>query len=75
MDKERSMLSGAGVAQEFWVEVVKTARYLVNIFPSSVLVNMTPNEVWSGNKPLVTHIKVFGCDAFVKEEQARHEGN
>jgi hypothetical protein len=33
--------------------------------PSSTLVDMTPHEVWSGKNPLVAHLKVFGCDAFV----------
>jgi hypothetical protein len=65
MDKARSMLSGAGLAQEFWAEAIKTARYLVNMYPLSTLVNMTPNEVWFGKNPLMTHLKVFGCDAFV----------
>jgi hypothetical protein len=35
------------------------------MFPSSVLVNTTPHEVWSGKNPLVSHLKVFGCDGFV----------
>jgi hypothetical protein len=65
MDKERSMLNGAKLAQEFWEEVVETARYLVNMSPSSTIVEMTPNEVWYGKKPLVAHLKVFVCDAFV----------
>ena len=26
---------------------------------------MNPNEVWSGKKPSVSHIKVFGFDSFV----------
>jgi hypothetical protein len=26
---------------------------------------MNPHEVWSGKKPLVSHIKLFGYDAFV----------
>jgi hypothetical protein len=74
MDKARSMLSGVGLAQEFWVEAVDTARYLVNMSPSSVLVDMTPHEVWSGKKPSVSHLKVFGCDAFVhvpKEKRSK----
>ena len=37
MLKERSMLSGSGLGQEFWAEVVKTPCYLVNISPSSTL--------------------------------------
>ena len=47
------------------MEVVDTTRYLVNMSPSSTLVDMTPHEVWSGKNPLVAHLKVFGCDAFV----------
>ena len=65
MDKSRSMLSGVGIAQEFWLEAVETTRYLVNMSPSSALVGMTPNEAWSGKNPSVAHLKVFGCDAFV----------
>jgi len=32
--------------------------------PSLTLFNMSAHEVWSGNNPLVTHLKVFGYDAF-----------
>jgi hypothetical protein len=71
MGKERSMLSGVGFAQEFWAEAVDTARYLVNMSPSSALVDTIPNDVWSGKKPLVAHLKVFGCDAFVHVPKER----
>jgi hypothetical protein len=37
MDKVRSMLSGARLTQEFWVEEVDNAKYLVKRYPSSVL--------------------------------------
>jgi hypothetical protein len=42
--------------------------------PSSTLVDMTPNEVCSVKNPLVAHLKVFGCDAFVhvlKEKRSK----
>ena len=42
-----------------------TAYYLVNISPSSALDDKTPHEVWSGKKPYVTHMRVFGSDAYV----------
>ena len=45
MDKERRMLSGVGLAQEFWAEAVDTANYLLNMYPSSALVNTNPHEV------------------------------
>jgi transposase InsO family protein len=65
MHKARNMLSGAGLTQELWVEAIETARYLVNMSPSSLLVDTTPNKVWYGKNPSVSHIKVFGYDAFV----------
>ena len=52
MEKERSILSGTGLGQEFWAEAVETACYLVNISPSSALEDKTPHEVWTGKKPL-----------------------
>ena len=65
MEKERSMLSGIGLGQEFWVEAVETARYLVNISPSLALEDKTPHEVWTSKKLSLSHLRVFGCDAYV----------
>ena len=65
MEKARSMLSGTGLGQEFSAEAVETACYLVNRSPSSVLEDKTPHEVWTGKKPSLSHLRVFGCDAYV----------
>ena len=65
MAKKRSMLSGIGLGQEFWAEEVETACYLVNRSPSSALEDKTPHEVWTGKKPSLSHLRVFGCDAYV----------
>jgi hypothetical protein len=65
MEKARSMLNGAGLGQEFWVEAVSTTCYLVNRSPSSALDDTNPHEVWSGKKPSLQHLRVFGCDAYV----------
>ena len=65
MEKARSMLSGTGLGQEFWAEAVETACYLVNRSPSSALEDKTPHEVWTGKKPSLSHLRVFGCDAYV----------
>ena len=64
MEKARSMLSGAGLEQRFWAEAVATACYLVNRSPTSALVGKTPMEVWSGKKPSIRHLRVFGCEAY-----------
>jgi hypothetical protein len=44
---------------------VGTACYLVNRSPSSTLDDKTPHEVWTGKKPSLKHLRVFGCDAYV----------
>jgi hypothetical protein len=65
MEKARSILSGVGLGQDLWAEVVSTAYYLVNRSPSLALDDKTPQEVWIGKEPSLTHLKVFGCDAYV----------
>ena len=51
MEKATSMLSGATLGHELWVEVVDTACYLFNRSLSSSLEDKTPHKVWTGNKP------------------------
>ena len=58
MEKVRSMLSGAGLGQEFWALAVDTACYLKNRSPTSAVVDKTPYEVWSGQN-LMLHISEF----------------
>eukprot|EP00253_Pinus_taeda_P012498 PITA_12498 len=55
MERERSMVSGAKLGQEFWAEAMETACYLVNRSPSSTLEDRTPQEVWTGKKPSLSH--------------------
>ena len=59
------MLIGVRLGQELWAEVVETTSYLVNRPPSSALEDKTPQEVWTGKKPSLSHLRVFGCDAYV----------
>jgi hypothetical protein len=59
------MLSGVGLGQELWAEAVGTTFYLVNRSPSSTMDDKTPHEVWSGMKPSLQNLIVFGCDAYV----------
>jgi hypothetical protein len=65
LEKERIMLSGVGIAQEFWAEVVDTSYYLVNRSPSSKLVELTPHEVYFGKKNYLLYFNVFVYDAFL----------
>eukprot|EP00253_Pinus_taeda_P012296 PITA_12296 len=73
MERARSLLSGAGLGQEFWAKLVETTCYLVNRSPSSALEDKTPQEVWTSKKPSLSHLRVFGCDAYVHGSTRRKE--
>ena len=47
---------------------------MVNKSPYSVLEDKTPHEVWTGKKASLSHLRVFGCDAYVhvpKEKRSK----
>lgn len=61
----RSMLGDSGLPKRFWAEVLHTAVYIRNRCPSSSLPHdLTPMEIWSGVKPDVSHLRVFGSVVF-----------
>lgn len=60
----RSMLAHAKLPHKFWGEAVMTAIYIRNRCKVGDN-NKTPEEIWSGKKPTVKHIRVFGCDVYV----------
>jgi len=64
MECARSMILAQGLDLEFWGEAMNTAVYIKNRCPTKVLNSKTPQEVWSGRKPDVFHLRVFGCKAF-----------
>lgn len=40
------------------------AVYLLNLSPTKFVLHRTPYEAWTGRKPRVSHLKVFGCIAY-----------
>ncbi|KAI5324560.1 hypothetical protein L3X38_033633 [Prunus dulcis] len=56
---------------EFWAEAVNTSVYILNRCPTKALSKKTPFEAYSGRKPGVKHLKVFGslCYAHVPKQQ------
>lgn len=61
MNMVRCMLAERYVPKEFWPEAVNWAAYLLNRCPTFAVKNKTPEEAWSGFKPSVEHLNVFGC--------------
>jgi hypothetical protein len=62
-----TLLKHRGMPAEFWGEVVVTVVYLQNRLPTKSFAGRTPYEAQHGRKPAVSHLRVFGCQAFVKQ--------
>lgn len=60
-----SMLKSKHMPKEFWAEAMACAVYLSNRSPIRSLQKATPQEKWSGWKPTLSHIRVFGIIAYV----------
>ncbi|OUC45660.1 integrase core domain protein [Trichinella nativa] len=65
VEKARTMLIDANLSPDLCAKAVGTANYLRNRCPTKTLRKMTPEEAWSGRKPNLAHLKVFGCLAMV----------
>jgi hypothetical protein len=63
----RTLLNQRGMSAVFWGEAVVTAVYILNHSPTKALNGRTSYEAWHGRKPVVSHLRVFGCLAFGKE--------
>ena len=61
----RSMMTFAELPKSFWGYALETAVYTLNRVPSKS-VDTTPYEIWSKKKPSLSHMKVWGCPAYVK---------
>lgn len=64
MDGGRTLLEASGLPPSFWAHCVGATAYLRNILPSSRSGNTTPYERWTGRKPTIGHLRVFGCLAY-----------
>lgn len=57
----RAMIHDWGLPLFLWVEACNTTVYLQNKSPHKSLGNLTPEEAFSGEKPQLTHLRIFGC--------------
>lgn len=62
----RSILKGMNMPLWFWGEAVRHSVYLLNRLPTRALSKQTPQQVWSGKKPSLKYVRVFGCIAYMK---------
>lgn len=65
VEKARCLLFDANLGKEFWGEATNTAVYLQNRIVAAALGYKTPYELWTGSKPDISHIRIFGSTVMV----------
>lgn len=69
----RSMLKDKGLPHSFWGEAATTAAYILNRCPTKRLVSQVLEERWSGKRPIVRHLRIFGslCYVHIPDEKRK----
>lgn len=67
LDMVQSQMNGGTLSISYWGYALKTAAHILNLIPTNK-VTKTPSEMWSWERPSLAHIKVWGCEVFVRRE-------
>jgi hypothetical protein len=60
----KALLNDQGLSMFLWGEATMTTIYVQNISPHHILKDMTPEEAFSGKKPNVQNLRIFGCPVY-----------
>ncbi|KAK8685887.1 hypothetical protein V6N13_124919 [Hibiscus sabdariffa] len=69
LDMVRSMMSHTDLPTSFWGYALETAAFTLNRVPSKS-VQKTPHEMWTGRRPNMSFMKIWGCKAYVKHQMS-----
>ena len=61
----QAMLHDQGLPMHLWAEACNTAVYVQNRCPHRVLGMSTPEEAFTGKKPDISHLKIFGSFVYI----------
>ena len=61
----RALMSERNLPHYYWAEAVHTVVYIMNKTPTAAVHGVTPEEKFCGRKPDLSHLKGFGCIAYV----------
>jgi hypothetical protein len=65
MEAVKTMIHDQDILMHLWAEATRTIVYVQNRLSHSALGFKTPEEIFSGKKLEVGHLKIFGCPLFV----------
>jgi len=59
------MLNENSLPKYFWADAVNTACYVLNRVLIRPILKKTPYELFKRRRPVLSHLKVFGCKCFI----------
>lgn len=65
VESARTMIQAKNLPLSLWAEAVGTAVYVLNRTVSSTSNGKTPYEIWMGRTPNLSHLRVFGSEAYM----------
>jgi transposase InsO family protein len=68
-----AMLNEKNLPNYFWAEVVAIVVYIMNRTPTTIVHGMTPEEKFTSKKLDVSHLRMFGCIAYVHVPNERDQ--
>src|SRR6201746_2156918 len=69
-----TMLDESGLPKAFWGECLAALVHVWNRCPTDAVRGATPYELWNGRKPDVSHLRVWGCTAYVHVQKDKRPG-
>ena len=72
VEMAHTLLSEANILIMYWCFAVIYAVYIINRSPTHTWESKTPFEAYTGNKPSIAHLQIFGCKAYVHIPQEKH---
>jgi hypothetical protein len=61
----KALMNDQSLSMYLWGEAAMTTIYVQNRSPHRILKDMTPEEAFSGKKPSVEHLRIFGCPIYI----------
>ena len=65
MEAIRAMIHDQDLPMHLCAKAARTVVYLQNKISHSALGNKTPKKMFTGKKPKVSHLNIFGCPIYL----------
>ena len=72
----KAMMYDIDLPVSLWAKATRTAVYIQNRCLHAILKDKTPEEIFTGEKPEVGHLRIFGCQVYIhvpKEKRTKME--